>query len=205
MINLINPKDGLSTFFHSMTKDTSLGGKVVIPKDRRLWPKNWSEIEYKSYPYVNKIKLLPLEDCRIDACYSDLLESRKSSRDFSSSEEIQKSKFNLKSISMILQNSVGLSGRTQVDSVLKTELKFRNTPSAGARYPLEYYLLIENCLDIPPGLYHYNILENSLEEISPGSQISKNKRLFGYEFAEKASCKVFVTAVFNRTTRKYGE
>jgi len=41
-------------------------------------------------------------------------------------------------------------------------------PSAGARYPLEIYVVILNSKEIPEGIYHYNVKWNTLELLEKG-------------------------------------
>ncbi|HEX5724785.1 MAG TPA: SagB/ThcOx family dehydrogenase [Longimicrobiaceae bacterium] len=45
----------------------------------------------------------------------------------------------------------------------------RTSPSGGARHPTEGYLAVFDPIDdIPPGLYHYSVKEQGLEEVAPG-------------------------------------
>ena len=46
--------------------------------------------------------------------------------------------------------------------------QFRTAPSAGALYPVETYLSIHRVSDVKQGVYHFNILDFALEEVSSG-------------------------------------
>src|SRR3989304_5847693 len=69
---------------------------------------------------------------------------------------------------------------------------FRASPSAGALYPIETYLVANRVEEIPAGLYHYNVKETQLillKEGHFGSDLSQAG--LGQEMLEEAAC-VFV-------------
>ena len=47
--------------------------------------------------------------------------------------------------------------------------EFRTAPSAGALYPVETYLAVNNVQDLPRGIYHYPVVRHVLEELKLGS------------------------------------
>ncbi len=47
--------------------------------------------------------------------------------------------------------------------------EFRTAPSAGALYPVETYVSIHHVRDARPGIYHFNVLDFTLEEIALGN------------------------------------
>ena len=61
---------------------------------------------------------------------------------------------------------------------MKGDFGFRTAPSAGALYPIETYLLVNNVSEIHPGLYHYQIKNHCLEQLRLGD--------FGNEIAQAA-------------------
>lgn len=85
---------------------------------------------------------------------------------------------------------------------------FRAYPSAGAKYPLEVYVLVLSGKDINSGLYHYNPEGHSLDTLlleirqSKIDKIWLNKKQFQFK---KASVLLIITSIFHRTTDKYGE
>lgn len=75
-------------------------------------------------------------------------------------------------------------------------------PSAGARYPIEIYLLTLNS-SLPKGLYHYYFKKHSLEHILDINKFSGQTFFKSNEF-ELASCLVIMTSILNRSKIKYG-
>jgi SagB-type dehydrogenase family enzyme len=76
----------------------------------------------------------------------------------------------------------------------------RTAPSAGALYPLEVYVAL------PRGFYHYNPEPHTLSLHVPGDQREViHTASFEQDSILSASAVLVFTAVFERTTRKYGE
>lgn len=149
---------------------------------------------YKHYTRLNSIKL-PLPHKEMDQLQK-LLFKRISFRDFSQKP------ISLKDLSKILYYSVGL---THV-SAINPEKALRAYPSAGAKYPLEIYPLILKAKGIKEGLYHYDPSTHSLEvllkEVLP-QEI--NNLWITQKWFKKAAVIIFLTAVYKRTTDKYGK
>ncbi|MGB5338669.1 MAG: SagB/ThcOx family dehydrogenase [Gammaproteobacteria bacterium] len=83
---------------------------------------------------------------------------------------------------------------------------YRTAPSAGALYPLELYVVAGNVEGLAPGVYHYQPDANRLTRTRAGDQRRPlaNSALAQTWIAEAPAVMVF-TAVYARTTRKYGE
>jgi SagB-type dehydrogenase family enzyme len=82
----------------------------------------------------------------------------------------------------------------------------RTTPSAGALYPLEVFLVAGAVEGLPGGVYRYDPHRHELEAKAAGDR----RRLLaeaalGQAFLAAAPATVTVAAVYARTTRKYGE
>lgn len=83
---------------------------------------------------------------------------------------------------------------------------FRTTPSAGALYPLEIYLVAGNINKLSPGVYHYIAANHSLKKIKDGDlRIMLAKAAIGQVSVKLAAANIVITAVFSRTIKKYGE
>lgn len=83
---------------------------------------------------------------------------------------------------------------------------FRTSPSAGALYPLELFFHSTRVLGLKPGLYHYNPSKNHLRLLREGDATEAIARGFVQPgAAQSASVHVFLTAVFERSTFKYGD
>jgi SagB-type dehydrogenase family enzyme len=83
---------------------------------------------------------------------------------------------------------------------------FRAAPSAGALYPLETYLAVHAIEGIEPGIYHYDPKGQALELLRPGdAREAVAAAALDQDFTTEANVVLIWTAVFGRTTRKYGQ
>ena len=79
----------------------------------------------------------------------------------------------------------------------------RTSPSAGARNPLEAYVVVRDVIGIQPGIYHYAPLEHRLVRLKRGARSTIERHLPGQSWYGQASVLVLITAVFARTEWKY--
>ncbi|OPD56324.1 hypothetical protein BVG01_25005 [Bacillus anthracis] len=100
-------------------------------------------------------------------------------------------------LSYILQYSFGIKEHVEKNR--------RYYPSAGARFPLECYVLINKCEDLPSGIYHYNVLDNTLEILLKEDVTNKIEDIFGFDWITHSHAAIFLTGMLERTTIKYGE
>ncbi|MDG6218901.1 MAG: SagB/ThcOx family dehydrogenase [Candidatus Thermoplasmatota archaeon] len=123
----------------------------------------------------------------------DILHHRKSIREY------ENKPLTMDQLSFLLWASTGLQR-------IEMGYEFRTAPSAGALYPIETYVIINNIETITPGIYHYNIRNHRLEQLRSGD--------FGEEITKAAlhqrmcalASVVFIwTAIFNRSKCKYGQ
>lgn len=82
----------------------------------------------------------------------------------------------------------------------------RTVPSAGGLYPIETYVVVNAVDGLEPGVYHYSVRNHSLERLAAG----RFGEALAHAALEQNQCRmapvVFVwTAVFGRTTWKYGQ
>lgn len=83
---------------------------------------------------------------------------------------------------------------------------FRTAPSAGALYPLEVYLVAGNVKTLAPGIYKYSPQGHEMVKM-----VSEDRRqelataALDQERVEEAAVDIVFTAVYERTTKKYGE
>ncbi len=147
---------------------------------------------YKSYPSSKTIQL-PNQLQETTISFSEALEKRKSIRTFSTQPL---SKIDL---AFLLWASTGIQ-RTEHG------YEFRTSPSAGALYPIETYIVANNIEDIEKGLYHYNIKNHLLEEIKLGNFGNKLAHsALDQEMCADASAVFIWTAVFRRSKWKYSQ
>ncbi|MGD2279441.1 MAG: SagB/ThcOx family dehydrogenase [Candidatus Omnitrophota bacterium] len=82
----------------------------------------------------------------------------------------------------------------------------RAYPSAGASYPLEIYLVAGKVINLEPGVYRYNWKENSITLIRKGDlREDLAGAALGQRMISQAPVTIVIAAVFEKTTRRYGE
>jgi len=105
----------------------------------------------------------------------------------------------LKQLSQILWAAQGITER---------RWGFRTAPSAGATYPLEVYVVVKGggVEDLDPGIYHYLPASHEIELVKPGDYSRDLMRAaLGQEWVLEAAVNLVINAVYERTTRRYGE
>lgn len=103
----------------------------------------------------------------------------------------------LKEISQILWAAQGITA---------PEFGGRTTPSAGALYPLEVYLVVRTSEEIKSGVYKYLPDNHKLIMVLEGDVSNRLARAaLGQMFISDAPVNLVFSAVFERTTKKYGE
>ena len=82
----------------------------------------------------------------------------------------------------------------------------RTTPSAGATYPLEIYAVVGLVDGITPGVYRYLPAEHKLVRVVEGDvRAELSDAAVGQRMVREAPVSIFYSAVFERTTERYGE
>lgn len=82
----------------------------------------------------------------------------------------------------------------------------RTAPSAGALYPLEVYLAAGDVDSLSPGIYRYTPDGHKLVAISQGdARLALCKAARDQECVRGAAAVIVITAVYQRTTKKYGQ
>jgi SagB-type dehydrogenase family enzyme len=84
--------------------------------------------------------------------------------------------------------------------------EFRTAPSAGALYPIETYIVVNNVEGLKNGLYHYDIQNTELEELKVGElgeEVAHSA--LGQKMCIDAQVVFIWTAIFSRSTWKYNQ
>jgi SagB-type dehydrogenase family enzyme len=171
--------------FHDRTK-LPRPGIVKSPAPRKGTPEG-----EKNHPERPSISL-PGADYR-GMPVEETIRKRRSTRSYSGKP------MELEELSTILFSAQGITGELY-------GTKLRAAPSAGALYPIELYAVVHNVRGIAPGLYHYNPFEHSLTQLREGDLRNEicNAGLT-QEALRNANVVLALTAIPERTTRKYGE
>jgi SagB-type dehydrogenase family enzyme len=159
----------------------------------QIWsPLDWSKepMTYKTYP---ESKQIPLSDQFHSNSLNlvEVLKKRRSIRSYSS-EPLE-----ICDLAFLLWASTGV--RKQ-----EGDRNFRVAPSAGALYPIETYLIVNNVEGVVEGLYHYNIDLHGLEQIKQGNF----SETVAHAALEQRMCidapvTLIWTAIFERSRWKY--
>ncbi len=82
----------------------------------------------------------------------------------------------------------------------------RTTPSAGALYPLEVYLIAGNVSGLEPGVYHYLPGSHTLRMAASGDKRPDlAEAALNQDWMAQAPAMVVIAAVYARTNIKYGD
>jgi SagB-type dehydrogenase family enzyme len=169
--------------------ETSLTWRGVIGDLFRIKPK--MPPQYKNYTDTKIIKLpkpeyqgIPLEEA---------IEKRRSVRNYT------RKPITMFQLSRLLFSSQGTTGK-----IYGTPL--RTAPSAGALYPFEIYVIANNVESLDQGIYHYGVLNHTLELVQYGD-FRKEITSAGLkqEMLGDSDVVFVLSAIFDRTRHKYGE
>lgn len=147
---------------------------------------------YKDYPEAAKIELPLFEPARMMGL-DEALKRRKSIRDYQD-KPISKGQ-----LAYLLWATTGIQR-------VEHGYEFRTVPSAGALYPIETYLVINNVKGLKSGTYHYSVRVHQLEQLKQGDfrqQIAA--AALGQRMCATASVVFVWSAVFERCKWKYGQ
>ena len=83
---------------------------------------------------------------------------------------------------------------------------FRNSPSAGATYPLEMYVVTENVEGLDQGVYWYRPVEDTIEAVGPEGSVAAAfaEACSEQPWVEEAAANFVIAADHTRTTNHYG-
>lgn len=149
--------------------------------------------DFEQYPCYKLSSQLANIDCNL----TDAMKMRVTARD------IEPVNISLTELSTLLYFAYGIT-RTNEDTDFPHP--FRTVPSAGGLYPLEIYFHHNYVEGLDAGLYHYNPMKQEIRHILRGDQTRKIQDiLIQSDIAVKASVIIFITAIFERNSFKYGE
>jgi SagB-type dehydrogenase family enzyme len=153
----------------------------------------WQSLPFTGYSVVE----LPTERSPFKISLADAITTRVTARNLAPSP------LSLQDLSALLFYAYGVS-RDNADNGFPRP--FRVVPSAGALYPLELFFHTAVVDGLEAGLYHYHPLENVIRLVHKGDVTkSIQDALVQPEVVVNSSLILFVTAVFERSTFKYGD
>jgi SagB-type dehydrogenase family enzyme len=158
-----------------------------------MWPKEWSNSYTKAYPRFPTIDLPALTSS--PSPFTSVLQRRESRRDFDAEKALK-----LNELAYVL------SGIARIDVAGgESDLCRRPYPSAGARYPVETYLLPLQVCGLDRHVHHFYIRTNQFSKLWE-IDTRQLEETFAYQEAFlRAHALVVFTTCFDRSAMKYSE
>lgn len=176
--------NGIGDDFFRRTKYTRENVNAMRGGDPAVRPE-----PYKEYPSKPRIVLPPAYAETLTL--NEALHKRKSIRRYAAKP------LTTEQLSYLLWAIAGIQ-RTEGN------FHFRPAPSAGALYPIETYVVVNNVADVPKGIYHYAIRPHALEELKSGDAGRDIVRAtMGQRMHAEAPVAFIWTAIFQRSKFRY--
>jgi SagB-type dehydrogenase family enzyme len=167
-------------------------GNVLTDQKRGLAPPPIQKPAPEDAPLVN---LTPITESNLGAMPVREAIARRASRRQYTGEALT-----LRELSYLLWSTQGIRHK-----VHGTHSVTRNVPSAGARHPFETYILANNVMDLPIGLYRYLPLTHQLCQLRTDPELTEEIHQASYMQYVLESAAVFIwTAIPYRTAWRYG-
>ncbi len=141
---------------------------------------------------LQEVKTVTLPTPKYESNFSveEALESRRSIRAYKSEP------LTLQHLSQLLWAAQGITYANT----------YRTAPSAGALYPLEIYLVAGDVVDLSPGVYKYHPDGHKMTlQVEGDKRKAVAKAALFQNWMSKAPVMVVITAVYRRTSKKYGK
>lgn len=185
--------DALWELFHENSK---LGRHAHVLSDedvRQRMARLYESLAYEGYPLIH----LPQPQTSVPVSVTDAIANRASTRNMIPGS------LSSETLATLLHYGYGVTRRDEAQMLPRA---FRAAPSGGALYPLEIYIHSTHIIDVPPGLSHYDPLNNQLRLLREGDSSEMiAAAMVQPEIAATTSLCIFITALFERSTFKYGE
>ena len=182
----MSKEDNIGDRYHSETKyyrDRSPAGST----NRIARPE-----PFKTYPDAETVSL-PEPTRSVGKFIWDIFSRRRSMRKYT------RTPLSIDELSQLLWSIQGATARAG-------RYVMRTVPSAGALYPIETYILVNNVRDLESGVYHYDVRKHGLELVRKGDCGADIARAgLGQEMLQDAGIVFVWTAIVNRSKWKYME
>jgi SagB-type dehydrogenase family enzyme len=193
LLGVKSPSDNLWEVFHENSKNWRAALRERSGSEVQSAMKHFHEsLPYTGYPVVE----LPGTSCKLDTSLGQAILARESVRD------LVPRVVQFEELATLLHYSYGmLRDNTFVPFPPRT----RAVASGGALYPLELYVHAARVAGLSPALYHYSPKEHCLHQLRATDSALVSCATLYPDLVRSASLTLFVTAVFQRSTWKYGE
>jgi SagB-type dehydrogenase family enzyme len=189
----------LSELFHENTKlRRPTAAAVTGPASYGVREMEAMARAYKRYRSHPQTPLPPIPADLVGPPIADVVAARRSNRNFASDQ------LDLTEVSAIMQWSYGVTAEVGIPGGARQS--FRAAPSAGALYPAEIYLAARAVKGLETGIYHFEVPNASLALLERSDPTDRLHEICcRQDYARQAGIVVLITAVLERTKRKYGE
>ena len=184
-------------YFQSVTRDGNYATSAREKRDffREVLSGSRQPALHKDYPGRPEVRL-PEGPSDPGMPLRKVLRERRTVREF------RRRSIPLADLSAVLRGTFGQTG--WLDAGVLGRLIARTSPSAGARHPIECYLLAWRIEGLPAGLYHYSVRKDRLERLRRGDFRSEAARFAsGQGWIRNAAFVCVLTAVADRVFWKY--
>jgi SagB-type dehydrogenase family enzyme len=181
---------------HDFTPLDGKGYQDITGYDRLDMPRqplDWSNVprQTKSYPPLPKIVLEPKVDLTGKSFWQVMETSDRSSH---------KTSMDIQSLSAVLGLAYGYTARQRAGD---QEYLYRSVPSAGALYPVEIYVSGAGIPGLPPGLFHYDIQDFSLQQLRGQEASARIVETLSVPKPENSWVSFILSGIFFRSSWKY--
>ncbi|MGD9725981.1 MAG: SagB/ThcOx family dehydrogenase [Nitrospiraceae bacterium] len=168
---------------------SALSTEEVLEQVKKLH----ESLPFEGYPLIK----LPRALARINVPLDEAIMARSSGR------EMVLSKLSLKELTTLLHYAYGIRRTGKRTSYPRP---FRVVPSGGGLYPLEIFFHCAQVAGLQAGLYHYNPNRHHCRFLRSGDETGRLAQATAYPaFMSKANIIIFISALFQRSTFKYGD
>lgn len=200
--HLLLPRSNDAMIWELFHENSKIGryGQLLPDRLTRKWMHDLHEsLPFEGYPAVELPGRLP----RLKDALTDVMRRRTSVRDFVPGPIM------LRELAAILHYGYGVSRHRKRSHNSRS---LRLVPSGGAVYPLEIFFYSTQIRGLRSGVYHYNPPQNNIRLLRQGDatedlafRLVETESGHGPAIARSASVVLFITAIFERSTFKYGD
>ncbi len=184
-------EDALWEVFHQNSKSSAFEVYPSNEQTLQLMAELWPSLPYAGYPKTE----LPAEPTALKMALDEAMRARITAR------TMEPCDLSLADLAALLELSHGV---TRDEDASPFPRAFRITPSGGAMYPLEIYFHTSRVDGLRPGLYHYDPTARMVSLLHDGDLTRElSEALVMPTDATEAAMVVFITAMFERSTKKY--
>jgi SagB-type dehydrogenase family enzyme len=150
---------------------------------------------HKTYPKAKQVSV-PETGSERNTSLEAVLRQRRTVREFG------RGRVRLSDFGTLIRGTWGQTGFIDADPLGRLVVK--TSPSAGARHPIECYVVAWKVEDLPAGLYHYSVRRDRLEQLRLGDFRAEAVRMASkQQWIRGAAFLCIMTAVTDRVFWKY--